>query len=107
MAFFLDEEKDYSLGSAALLADPSRAEEACVSSTLTVATLLLFEYVVFFSAYCKCREIMWGVFSNECEGLGSRDAQAVGGTSRDYVNPSPGADGDLMKTAVEFAGRLQ
>ena len=50
VAFFLDEEKHYSLGSAALLADPSRAEEACVSSTLTVAILIPFSSMSSISA---------------------------------------------------------
>lgn len=100
VALFLDAEKDYNLASAALLADPSRAEEGCVSSTLTVVTLLPFTNLSA-DAGSLC-----GVFSNECEGLGSRDAQAVGGTALDYVNPVPGADGDLMEAAVGVCRKI-
>ena len=106
VAFFLDEEKDYSASSAALLADPSRTEEGCVSGTLTVATLLPLSSMSSISTLPASAGSLCGVFSNESEGLGSRDAQAVGGTSRDYVNPSPGADGDLVKTAVEICRKI-
>ena len=105
VALFLDEEKEWAATSAAFLADPSRSEEGCVNSTLTVASILPF-----LDEKQENQEVLLcGIFSNECEGLGARDPLSVGGTASDYVGTTPVLgleEGSIFKTVVKLGQNL-